>query len=597
MPLIIADESQDIQRSGTSYEQQATTRHGVFSRRWYLFMYSFFEIFIVSGRTVFYSITKLCRAKKVMDSSRNTPHRKMPSVRKTYFALFAILGITLLFFVLTLILQGNQSSILSNPIRWFSEIDPELALSIISTAAELLAAVLAIAITVVAIIVELAANRYSHRISSLFVKEPINILVMSFFVVATLYCIWVAFTLDAGVADPIISNAGLFASLVFLSVSLVILLPYFAFVMSFLSPVSVIGKIQGTALDAIMNISKKTTADSQEKFITAVDELQDIARRSAELGDRAVEMASINAMFELVLSYQPMIAGLRQHAANWFDVSEVVRNDPDFVSVNETSLANIRSQKTWAEVKILRQYLDLVGDSRPGSRDASYLIAINSRRMAIECLEYRPNLELTHLCMRCFNSYLRATINKKDARTGYYIMNHYRMLGEELLARRELDAANKVANYIHFYGLLGFQQGLPFLLEVAAEDVAKLASNCIQGDDKLLDDLLDLVLNLDQELNEEFQSDSLLGVRRAQIKLAAYLLESGDEERATRICADLQQEKPERLNKLFNTLKTEHQREYWEFTDRGVNYAYLPDNLKAHLDTLAGKINRKSDFH
>jgi hypothetical protein len=532
-----------------------------------------------------------------MNSSSNAASPEAPSARNTYLALFAIFSMTFLLFVITVFLQGNQSSILANPARWFSQIDPETALSIISTAAELLAAVLAIAITVVAIIVELAANRYSHRISSLFVKEPTNIVVMSFFVVATLYCIWIAFTLDAGVNDPVISNAGLFASLVVLSVSLIILLPYFAFVMSFLSPVSVIESIQNTALQAINKIGRASTETSQKKFIVAVDELQDIARRSAELGDRAVEMESINAMYELVCVYQPMIADLKGNSAAWFEVSDTVRNDPDFVSVNETSLAAIRSENIWPEVKILRQYLDLVGDSRPGARDASYLIAINTRRMAVQSLEYRPKLELANLCMRCFNSYLRATINKKDARTGYYIMNHYRMLGEELLNKSELDATKSVADFIHFYGLLGFEQGLPFLLEVAAEDISKLASRCIEHDAALLDGLLDLILNLDQDLKEEFQSDSLLGVRRAQVKLATHLMEHGDEERVARICRDLANEKPERLRKLFNILKSEDRREYWEFTDRGVNYAYIPENLKAHLDTIAENISTRSNVH
>ena len=39
------------------------------------------------------------------------------------------------------------------------------------------APVLAIAVTVVAIVVELAANRYSHLITRLFVREPVNLLV------------------------------------------------------------------------------------------------------------------------------------------------------------------------------------------------------------------------------------------------------------------------------------------------------------------------------------------------------------------------------------------------------------------------------------
>ena len=50
----------------------------------------------------------------------------------------------------------------------------------LANAAEVVAAVLAIAITVVAIVVELAANRYSHRITQLFVRNPVNLSVIAF---------------------------------------------------------------------------------------------------------------------------------------------------------------------------------------------------------------------------------------------------------------------------------------------------------------------------------------------------------------------------------------------------------------------------------
>ena len=51
---------------------------------------------------------------------------------------------------------------------------PVSAQNTLGSAGEVVAAVLAIAITVVAIIVELASNRYTHRITELFVREPIN---------------------------------------------------------------------------------------------------------------------------------------------------------------------------------------------------------------------------------------------------------------------------------------------------------------------------------------------------------------------------------------------------------------------------------------
>ena len=63
-------------------------------------------------------------------------------------------------------------------------------------AAEVISAVLGIAITVVAIVVELAANRYTHRITELFVSEPINFFVTGFFVISALQAVFVGLTFE-----------------------------------------------------------------------------------------------------------------------------------------------------------------------------------------------------------------------------------------------------------------------------------------------------------------------------------------------------------------------------------------------------------------
>lgn len=510
----------------------------------------------------------------------------------------AIITVTMIILVtfslifLSLLLQGNFASILSNPVRWFNDLDSSTTFDIVTVSAELLAAVLAIAITVVAIVVELAANRYSHRIAPLFVREPINIIVMSFLVIATIYCIWIALTLNTAAEAATAPNAGLLISMSMVTISLVILLPYFAFVMSFLSPVNIISKIKSSALDSVAGIETGHIIISKLKFLNAVDELQDIVRRSVELSDRAVETASINALLDLTIGYQQLINQIDTNVEEWFQIDDVIKNDLDFVSINATSLNHINSNKLWVEVKILRQYLDLVSDSNPSSRDTSYLIGINTRRIAVESLNWRPGLELVNLCMRCFNSYLRATINNKDTRTAYYIMNQYRMLAEELLSRGKNEVVQNIALQLQFYGLLGFKQDLPFLLEVAAEDVAQLATECISNNPELLDKLLDLLLELDQEIREEFQEDSLVGVRRAQLKLATKLLDCGEQQRAFRICKDIRDEKPERIEELIEQLQTENRKEYWEFTDRGVNFAYLEPELQPYLNILAEQIGK-----
>ena len=113
----------------------------------------------------------------------------------------------------------------------------------------------------------------------------------------------------------------------------------------------------------------------------------------------------------------------------------------------------------------MRQYLDLISTSNPSSRDITYLIAINTKQIGIAAIEDRP--QLVELCIHCFNSYMRATINNKDQRTTYYIMDQYRLLAEALLRKGENKTVREIAVHFQFYGHLGFKMKMPFLLEVA----------------------------------------------------------------------------------------------------------------------------------
>jgi len=492
-----------------------------------------------------------------------------------------LLVVAFLLVSLTMTLQGSSIDNLLSPIEWLDALDRSVAIDTVANAADLLAAILAIAITVVAIVVELAANRYSHRITSLFVREPTNIVVMSFFVVATIQSVWVSLTLAGPAEAAPLPNAGLLMSMAMVTISLIILLPYFAFVLSFLSPVSVIDKIRHGALKSLQLGTSGAIEKAELSIQNSVDELQDITRRASELRDRAVETAAINALAELLLAYQSVLDDL---PAEWFEVSGSVATDPDFVSMSPSSLREIEESGTWVEAKILRQYMDLISNGDPSSRDISYLIAINTKRIGIDAIGRRP--QLVELSTRCFNSYLRATINNHDQRTTYYIMNQYRLLAEELLKGANHTSVKAIALHLQFYGLMGFKMQMPFLLEVAAYDIMQLIEACSNHEPDLIDDLLNLMLQLDQEIKDESNQESLLGVRRAQIQLAAYFLNQDDVPRARRICKDLKSEQRQRLNLLRELLLTEDRPQYWEFTDRGVNFSYMKPEERPHLDEL-----------
>ena len=76
--------------------------------------------------------------------------------------------------------------------------------------------------------------------------------------------------------------------------------------------------------------------------------------------------------------------------------------------------------------------------------------------------------------MKFFNTFLRATINARDVRTAYNVLNQYRLFGEALLDFGDGSRAVEVARYFKYYGRLSFDQKQPFVLETVAYDLCTL---------------------------------------------------------------------------------------------------------------------------
>lgn len=483
-------------------------------------------------------------------------------------------------------IDGVESSPLRDPVAWLAALDRTEAAETLGNAAEVVAAVLAVAMTVVAIVVELAANRYSHEITRLFLREPVNLIVLGLFAVTALLCVWTLVIVGGGDgAAP--GHVGFAVTFGLVTLCLLLLLPYIYFVFTFLSPINIIDRICRDAYRAILRTRRGNVEASQQRAEAAVDELQDVARSALVQGDRSIAMAAVDALAALLHDY---LAARRRLPEAWFDVSESVASDPDFVALAPETMAEVRAQGIWLERKVMRRYLSLMGQCAGHSRDVGNLIGIHTRQLACEHGPGDPHL--LALFVRTFNSYLRATINARDPRTAYFLMNQYRLLAEHLLRAGHAEATADIAYHLRDYGQLAHKAGVSFLLETAAHDVMQLIEVALDGDLTVSDLLLDCLLEFDQEIREENQEESLLGVRRTQMQLGAVLLMRGDAARARRIAADLAGERRTRLERLHRQMLADDRAEFWELLDRGVNFAYLRPEARPYLETLMSMVAR-----
>ena len=438
---------------------------------------------------------------------------------------------------------------------------------------EVTVAVLGIALTVVAIIVELAATRYTPRITELFLRDPVNIFVLSTFVITTALVVWTSMS----VHGPTIPEPMVLAALGLMSLSLLGLLPYFAYVFRFLAPTRVVERLRRHATQSMRHPNRKVARD---RMAQAIEQLGEIVLNSVDSKDKTIAIAGINALYSAGLVFFETRGKL---PPSWADSSHLHEGDPDFVAMHERLLGKLGANQRWIAFKLLRQYQTSFAEGLGKLPDIEHLIAIRTRQLAQTALAHGDSDGIV-LIMRFLNTYLRLTINGGDVRSAYNVFNEYRILGASLLAAGEDDLAVHVAEHFKYYGLLAFHGEQPFTLETAAYDLSALIEQAHISGSKVHDALLDVLLDVDREPEgDRHQEVALRGVRKAQVKLATYYMEAGHGEYARRVFEDMKGEPPERLQSIQEELQAIEEPEYWEVTDRGINFDYLLPSRRAKL--------------
>ncbi len=468
----------------------------------------------------------------------------------------------------------------TNPIALWTAPGDEGTLTSFS---EVTVGVLGIAITVVAIIVELAANRYTPRITELFIRDPINVTVMSSFAVASVIVVWI----NSSLYGPSFPRWMALASLTLMTASLLAILPYFAYVFDFLSPTKVIQRIQEKGSRSVRRLAKgsNTVDRARAEVALAIEQLGDIALNSVDKKDKPLTISAVNALAEVARSHLADKANLPEP---WFDSSVLVRTDQDFIAFHPDIVRTLTHRKNWVEMKLLRQYQAVFVESVNRMRDINHLIAIQTRRIGLFAMD-QGDTYATNLCMRFLNTYMRHAINAMDVRTAYNLLNEYRAMAEASIDRGNDAVVIELAERIKYYGQLAFQKQIVFILETAAYDLCALLEQASDSDASCHDELLGIFLDVDREPDGgKAQETGLRGVRKAQVKLATHYMIRGREPLARRIYQDMRSENVERLRGIRKELEAVTNAEFWEVSDRGINFEWLPEDRRAQLPTFFG---------
>jgi hypothetical protein len=499
-----------------------------------------------------------------------------------FFAAFAVASFTAVWLFDYFVVDANHHTG-AGPFSQLLDYDAETMQNALGSLSQVIAAVLGIAITVVSIVVQLAATRYTSRVADLFFRDRINLGVMGFFVVACVEALWVSFT----VRKDYVPQATITVTVLMASGSVLLLVPYFAYVFDFLDPEKVIARIGAETLDRATS-RKETTRDAtdavarQAQAVSGLAHLADIAVNALGQKDKVIATDASAALRRLLVEYQRRKGALD---AEWFAISGVLRADPDFVALAPDSLDDLATRRTWLEWKGLRQIREVFGAALTTMPEMAHVVAIDTRYVGEAALA-AGDREVLMLTVKFMNTFLRAALNARDVRTAYNVLNQYRQLAESLLQTRNAwpqGVLVDIAGHFKYYARLAHGIGLAFVTETAAYDMCALCEMASALDAACHDRLLAVFLEIDREPETQAEEHALRGVRKAQAKLASYYLLHDQPARARRIYDDMASESPERLRSIRDEMLAITSKDFWEVVDRGTNFDYLSDDRKQKL--------------
>ena len=493
-------------------------------------------------------------------------------------------------YALDIAMSDGQSLSAASIWQHYLAFHPELISDALPALGMTIVAALGIVLTVVAIIVQLSSDRYTG-VALMFLRDPINILVMSFYIVASLCAVWLSVTLRA----EFVPRNLLLLVMVLTSTGLAVMLPYFAYVFWFLEPGNIIDRLRrytsrlnrrGLATESIDQVD-----ELQGRVLMQMEEIADIANNSIDGRDKIVAGRAVDGLRDFLIDY---IINKPDDDCAWYRIGRELRDNPNFVAMDEELVQELEQRHLWVEWKTLRQYLGVYNEALESMEEINSLVAIDTRYIG-EAAAARGQSALVLIVFRFMNSYLRSAINRGSVRTAYNVLHQYRMLLEMLLRLGHGKLACDGVAFLKYYGDIAFDKELTFITETVAYDLATLCRFTNRNRMAEEDYILRQLLTVDAEgTHGHRQENGLRAVRKAQTKLATYYLSVGEEAKARLIADDMQNEPIEVHRVIRDELAKAESLHFWEIVDRGRNFEYLPEPERAQLDVFFSWVEAKS---
>lgn len=486
---------------------------------------------------------------------------------------FFFLGITLVIYLIYAFVAFDWKATGLPFISTVLSTDPAHVSDAIGAFIELLAAILGLMITVVAIVLQLAAQRYGTRLIDLFLADKVNRMYFILMVCSLLYAIIITYAIKEEFYPAFAIQILLILTLLEIS----LLGPYFLFVFKFLTPTNLLSSIQENSRNSIAHATQKKHYSDlkkcQNEVATSFEQVTDTALSANSQMDRNLGLMAINQTREMLLDY---LQHKHKLPKPWFLVSQ-----DKFIGISSEFYEEFCNKHLWVEAKAFMDMELIYRSCISNMSDAVSAIANNTRIIGEAAIKTRDD-DLLEMAVKFFNTFIRISINAKNIRAIFNLFYQYRLLTESIF-EYDTKLSAKILGHFLYYGETCLQQGLGFGLQTAAFDLGSLVAT---AHDKKLENVKELLLifmALEDKVDRKRDMVWYDGVRTAQLILVSYLLSKGDGELIPTFVEDLKKETLKQLLKWRDSLLAIEDRKFWEFTDRGYRFEYIDDNQKAFL--------------
>src|SRR5438477_2784306 len=338
-----------------------------------------------------------------------------------------------------------------------------------------------------------------------------------------------------------------------------------------------------TLVSGIMRRARRSLK-RRDELMTCVAQVSDIAFGSIQLGDMPVAVLGIDVLGQfLARDYIP--AKKKTLDVEWFKVEHA-----ELPGASDQIIAEVNRARTWFTYMVMSSFVDMVGLAPVHRKEAVYAIAVATRNVGLEAIEAGDS-EVAELCLRFFNTYLRAAINRSAPTFASGIMNEYRRFAIGALEWRR-DLSVEAAAHLLRYGRHFDEAGMPAIFGAAAEDVADLAIEARVRDPQVSFRLAPLLVRNLLDLIPNARPIGSNGLFKGVAKLTCWAMASDEKDIAHVLVEGIAAAPPDFVDAALSRMESTQNGLFWEVNERVISFDWVEQSLRDQIPRLPTALGR-----